>query len=281
MDDESLLYQSVRNDLDIPLIFQQKLWGLPRLGAPADYYLLQDLIEGRLPPYKLYIFLNAFRLDRDRREGLARALRREGRTAVWIYAPGYIEDEPGLEHMTDLTGFRFASGEHMWGPLLHILDFEHPITQGLSQDLFWGTNSRLGPLFHLDDPDAEVLGQVVYSQGRCRPGFGVKRFEDWTSIYVAAPNLPSSVLRGIARYAGVHIYNDAGDVLYATPQLLSVHTISGGAREFALPETVEVVYELFEREQVAEHTDRFEVKLAPKSTTLYYTGVAELLETQR
>jgi hypothetical protein len=277
VDDESLLYCSVRNDLDVPLIFQQRLWGLPRLGAPIDTYLLQDLIEGRLPPFKLYVFLNTFRLDGARREALARQVRRDGRVALWIYAPGYIRDAPGLEHMADLTGFRFGMGEHAWGPTIHITDYQHPITQGLSQDLSWGTNSRLAPLFHLEDQGAHVLGEVVYSQGRCKPGFGVREFADWTSIYAAAPNLPASVLRGIARYAGAHLYGEAGDVLYAIPQLLGVHTVAGGERTFALPRQVEVVYDLYERRQVAQGVDRFRVTLPPRSTVLYYTGTRDLL----
>jgi hypothetical protein len=277
VDDESLFYESLRNDLDVPLIFQQRLWGLPRLGAPVDTYLLQDLIEGRLPPYKLYVFLNAFRLDRARREALAGQLRHNGQVALWIYAPGYIRDEPGLEHMADLTGFRFGKGEHAWGPLVHIVDYTHEITRELSQDLFWGTNGRLGPLFHLEDPDARVLGDVVYSQGRCRPGLGVKEFADWTSIYAAAPNIPAPLLRGIARYAGVHLYSDAGDVLYATRQLLGVHTVSGGQRSFTLPQAAEIVYELYERQEVARNADHFQATLLPRSTALYYTGELEQL----
>ena len=280
VDDESLLVQSVRNDLDVPLILNQRLWGLPRLGAPVDTYLLQDLVEGRLPPYKLYVFLNAFRMDTVRREALACQVRRDGRVALWIYAPGYIQEAPGLEHMTELTGFRFGMGEHAWGPLIHITDFEHEITRDLAQDLFWGTNSRLAPLFHLNDPDAHVLGEVVYSQGRCKPGFAVIEYAEWASIYAAAPNLPAPVLRGIARYAGVHLYSDAGDVLYATPprggaQLLGVHTVAGGARTFALPRPVDVVYDLFERHEVARQTDHFQVTLAPRSTALYYAGNRE------
>ncbi len=179
--------------------------------------------------------------------------------------------------MADLTGFHFGMGEHAWGPTIHITDYQHPITQGLSQDLSWGTNSRLAPLFHLEDPDAHDLGEVVYSQGRCKPGFGIREYTHWTSIYAAAPNLPSGVLRGIARFAGVHLYSDAGDVLYATPQLLGVHTVAGGARTFTLPRRVEVVYDLYERRQVAQHVDRFQVTLPPRSTVLYYTGARDLL----
>jgi len=248
------------------------------MGAPFDTYLLQDFIEGRLPPYKLYIFLNAFYLDGARREALKRELRRDGRVALWIYAPGYIQEDPSLANMTDLTGFSFGKGDHPWGPLMHITNFNHPITQGLPQDLFWGTNSRLGPVFHLEYPEATVLGQVVYSQGRCKAGFGLKEFADWRSVYSAAPNLPAPVLRGIARYAGVHLYSEMGDVLYATPQLLGVHTAVGGEREFRLPARAELVYDLFAGQVVARDVDRFRVTLPPASTALYFTGEAALLK---
>ena len=46
VDDESYTYESLRSDLDLALISQQRLWGIPRLGAPTDTYLLQDLIDG-------------------------------------------------------------------------------------------------------------------------------------------------------------------------------------------------------------------------------------------
>ena len=277
LDDESYFYTTVRNDLDLPLVFQQRLWGLPRIGAQCDYYLLDDIVEGNAPDARLYIFLNPIHLDRQRREALAREMRRDGRLALWIYAPGYIDDEPDVSHMADLTGFTFGVGEKPWGPLMQITDYQHPITEGLNDDLFWGTNAPLAPVFHLEDPQARVLGQVVYSQGRCEAGMGVKEFGDWTSVYVAAPNIPAPVLRGIARHAGVHLYSEAGDVLYAIRQLLAVHTLSGGPRRFSLPAPVETVFDLFERRVVAEGVDAFEVDLAPRSTALYYTGSSGLL----
>src|SRR4030042_2755779 len=142
-----------------------------------------------------------------------------------------MKDDVSLENMTDLTGCRFGMGEQPWGPLVHITDSGHPITKDLDQALFWGTNSKLAPLFYIDDSEARVLGQVVYSQGNCKPGLAVKTFPEWTAVYSAAPNLPASVLRGIARFARVHIYSDAGDVLYASRQLLGVHTVGGGNRQ--------------------------------------------------
>jgi hypothetical protein len=174
--------------------------------------------------------------------------------------------------MRDLTGFNFGLSETPWGPLMHIVDFDHPVTAGLPQDLSWGTNNKLSPIFYLHDPEARVLGQVVFSQGNCKPGMGVKTFPEWTSIYVAAPNLPAALLRGVARFSGVHLYNEAGDVLYATRDLLAVHTVSGGDRTFSLPRKVEIVYDLFERRVVAQDAGQFQVQLRPASTALYYTG---------
>jgi hypothetical protein len=174
--------------------------------------------------------------------------------------------------MSDITGFGFAMGDHPWGPMMNLIDLDHPITRGLRQDLFWGVNSPLCPVFHIEDGGARILGNVIYSQGRCRGGLGVKEFPEWKSIYCAVPNIPSGILRGMARYAGVHLYSEAGDVLYATKDLLAVHTAAGGERDFRLPKKVEQVFELFTEKEVASNTDHFHVRLPQSTTVLYYTG---------
>jgi hypothetical protein len=295
LDDESYYYESIQNNLDMPLIWRQRVISLNRFGAPHDVYLLNDLLDDRLPPYKLYIFLNPFHLNNRRREALKKVVRRDGRVSLWLYAAGFLNSDAtrpagavsahmlSIDHMTDLTGFKFGQGDTPWGPFMHVTNFQHPITRGLPQDWFWGTTNPIGPLFHLEDPDAVTLGQVVYALGRCKPGFGVKTFNagdpanSWTSVYMATPDVPAPVLRGIARHAGVHLYNEEGDVLYATPDLLSVHSVSGGTRSFKLPKTVEVVYDLFNRQVLGRHTAEFKVELAPASTALYFAGVESLL----
>ena len=93
--------------------------------------------------------------------------------------------------------------------------------------------------------------------------------------YSAAPNLPAPLLRGIARSAGVHLYNEQGDVLTASRDLLAVHTTAGGRREFRLPSKVEVVYDLYRGRQIARGADRFSVDMPPVSSALWYTGPAK------
>jgi len=288
LDDESFYYESLRNDIDVPLIWQQRVQSLNRFGAPHDLYLLNDLLAGSLPDYKLYILLNPFHLDDRRREALKRIVRRDGKTALWLYAAGYVnadatEDAVGLAHMTDLTGFRYGMGGSYWGPFMHITNFRHPITERIPQDLFWGSTRSIAPNFYVDDPEATVLGEVVAGLGRCRPGLAIKTFHAdeparaWSSVYCATPNVPAPVLRGIARHAGVHIHNEQGDVLYATPDLLALHTTAGGPRHLILPRRVEVVYDLFHDRVLAHDVDAFDDLLSPASTALYYTGARERL----
>jgi hypothetical protein len=109
-----------------------------------------------------------------------------------------------------------------WGCEAMITNFEHPITKGLSNNTHWGTSADLGPSFEVDDPDATVLGIVVTGDGRCEPGTAIKEMGDWQSLYVGAPNLPSHVLRAVARYVGVHIYSEHDDVFYANRSFVRI-----------------------------------------------------------
>ena len=274
LDPQSFYHQTYLKNLELPLVEWQHVQGLPRLGAPSELHILDDFLEGRLRPFKLYLFVNAFQLDDARRAQLKRELRRDNRVAVWIYAGGPLNRDFSLDHMTDLTGFRFGMTPTPWGPFMHVTDFDHPITRDVPQDLFWGTDLNLSPTFYVRDSEARVLGNVVHAQGRCAEGLAVKAFPEWRSVFVAAPNLPAPLLRGLARYADVHVYNDAGDVLYACRELLSVHTVRGGRRTFRLPRRAELVYDLFAKHVVARDTDAFDVDLPPASTHVYYTGPA-------
>lgn len=277
VDEESQFYEQIKYNLNLASVSHQILRGMNRFGAPFDLYHLNDLIYGQMPPYKLYLFLNVYRLNTIQREKLKQELRKDGRTAVWIYAPGYFNNDSSVDNMTDITGFRFEKSDLPWPPFMHIVNFSHPVTKDIPQDLFWDFNDALGPLFCVQDDDAVTLGEVVYAQGSCVPGLCVKSFSEWTSIYCSVPNIPAPILRGIARYANVHLYSDAGDVLHLSQQLFGVHTVSGGERVFKLPHGVEVIYDLFNNKSIGSNTDLFKVTLSPASSELYFTGDRDTL----
>ncbi len=95
--------------------------------------------------------------------------------------------------------------------------------------------------------------------------------DGWTSVLASTPCIPASDLRSVAREAGVHIYSDQSDAIYASNNLLAVHTDSkGGQRTFSLPQPVRVV-ELFSGRVVSrEPVQEFSDELPPFATHLYH-----------
>ena len=48
--------------------WRNRAWGIARLGAPVDYVLLSDLLEGRAHEYKLYYMWNTFHFGAAERD---------------------------------------------------------------------------------------------------------------------------------------------------------------------------------------------------------------------
>jgi hypothetical protein len=277
MDDESFYHQTYLKNLELPGVHAQCVRHLPRLGAPADIQALDDFLDGRLRPYKLYLFLNALALNDARRAKLKRQIRKDGRVAVWVYASGALNRDLSPANVAEVTGISVAMTKTPWGPFMNVTDYKHPITRVLPEGYQWGTDLNLSPTFYVADPKARSLADVVHAQGRCAEGLAVKEFANWKSVFCAVPGIPPDVLRGMARYAGVHLYSEAGDVLFAVKELLGVHTVRGGTHTFRLPQKVGVVYDVFSGKIVARNTDSFTVRLAEMSTSMWYTGPAEKL----
>ncbi len=284
IDSETPYYLKPGIELSYSLSFMQTVLGYSRMGTPYDIYLHDDLANPEMPEYQLYIFVNTFYLTESEREAIKRRIRREGKTALWMYAPGFI-GEKGLsvESMYDLTGIhtKYRKLEHdphrRGAPLyMYITDYKHPITRGIPLNTVWGTDSPIGPMFYCDDPEATHLGNIMPPQMGEKHGFCLKEFEHWRSIFIGAPNVPSWVLRNICKYAGVHVYSDYDDVVYASDRFLAIHTKHGARRTVRLPRRTNV-YDLFKEEYVARDATEFEDYLPQYATGLYFLGDIEEL----
>jgi len=117
---------------------------LSRAGAPYDRYLIEDLVEGRIPNrYKVYIFLDTFQLTSQQRTAIE-ALKSNGRTLVWNWAPGFVGD-PGeglsLSRMENLTGFTFQQ------TIADENEIQHPVpllTEGFESGSFTSSQFTKG-----------------------------------------------------------------------------------------------------------------------------------------
>jgi hypothetical protein len=101
----------------------------------------------------------------------------------------------------------------------------------------------------------------------------IREHGDWASVYSAAPALPPGVLREMARYAGVHIYSESEDVLYADHNYVALHTVRAGLKTIRLPHRAEV-WEVFSDRQVGRDCSEFTDLMEAGSTHLYYYGPA-------
>ena len=103
-------------------------------------------------------------------------------------------------------------------------------------------------------------------------GVTMRSMDGWRSVVASDPRLSSEMLREIAREAGVHIYSDTGETLYASHRYVALHSAGGGPRTIRLPRTCETVAELFSGRVVGRDLSVIEDTLDSPSTMLYDLG---------
>lgn len=199
VDERSSLYAAPSPGVLAPLLNgSREQWY--RVGAPLGIYLLSDLVAGKVPPAKLYVFLNAFTLDDRQIQALRTHAFRRGSTVLWMHAPGIVNgDTLSPDRISSLTGIRVKTDAASF-----VVD----------DRLARPTAYRLG-----DDGIVEVAS---------------KKMEGWTSVYSAALQIPTDVLRAIARQAGVHIYSDQNDVVMAGNGFVALHASSDGVKRLSM-----------------------------------------------
>ena len=204
-----------------------------RMGAPFDVYLLSDIGDPALPEYKLYVFLNAFKLDAATRAQIDAEVRRRGKTAVWVYASGYVTDTGFAERdMAALTGLTIRAGDEPMSYDLAPAEPRHLITAALParRQERWS----LAPSFTVADPAATVLATTGG-----RPTLALRDFGTWRSVYSALP-LKRELLQGLCRYAGVHVYSETFDPFFANAGYAVIHTATAGPKRLTLPAAADV-----------------------------------------
>ncbi len=275
--------------------------GVQRIGAPADLYNLADIPllakSGRLNQYRMCLFLNPFYVTAAERQSLD-LCKGGGRTLVWLYAPGLAQAGQALspERVSAVTGipgirWRKEGAE----PTCRLTAAGHPLLAGLPAgfelaprpmppgDLWARFGNTIAPLLYVDPkaagPETKVLGSWVLD-AKVRPEMGafcVREFQQagkrqWASVYSAVPYLTPALMRAIARFAGVHVYRDSDDILFADRSFVAVHTGEKPAADTLRLPAKTPVYDVFARKVVAENAGSIRLDVPAYSTALYYLG---------
>ncbi len=236
------------------------------MGCPVGLYLLDDLCEGKLPPsVRLYVFLNDFRLTDLQREQIREQVGRDGKVALWLYAPGYVNEDASPENISDIVGIRAQQLDEPGSAKIALLDSLPVWLKDAPEAHVFGSDHTLPPRFIVpDQPGVTALGKY---QGTDQVGLASRQLAGWTSIYCGGLEVSPEVLRGAARLAGAHVYCDTNDVISACPGFVSIHATSTGDKTLHLPKKVAVT-DLVSGKELGPPTDRLTLEMEKGETRL-------------
>jgi hypothetical protein len=268
--------------------------GLQRIGAPYDLYSLADLPDlqksGKLAQYKLCLMVNPFYLQPEELAWLD-LLKGDNRTVVWMYAPALAQ--PGkhllaenIAKVVEMPGVRLSTDSVE--PTMRFTT-PSPVTAGLPANYelaprvflpgeTWERfGNKISPIPYVDpktDPQTQIIGNWVID-GQPKPdmgGFAIKKLPTWTSVYSPVPYLSIEVMRNLAKMAGVHVYRDSNDILYADRHFVCVHTGAKPATDTLRLPMKTPVYEVFTGKLISPAADNMKLDIPPYTTALYYLG---------
>ena len=262
-DEESMTAASFCTSRD--LFEFTRMYEMPYVGASGDQYYHNDMANPNMPSYKMYVFMNAFVLTKEEREVIKAKLKKDNAVAVWLYGAGFIDPEAetkmSAEHIESLTGIKTAMLNDRYDAMFRWDGEEYPVSKDFGCRELYGRFDRrrhisvssafraeayydtyLYPMFYSVDENATDIAHFAASG---HPAVSVKECDGYTSILYGSKSIDRSVLRGIAKFAGVHVYCDSEDVLYVGRRYITFHAASSGKKTLRFPKKCDV-YEVYE-----------------------------------
>ncbi len=128
----------------------------------------------------------------------------------------------------------------------------------------YGHNHQTAPICYADDPKAIVLGSLADGKA----GLVIQDHGTWTAVYSAAPLLPAPLLRHLAQLAGVHLYIDTEDVVWASHDIVAVSVLRTGSRTIQLPRPANVS-DLYQATEIGQNIRSFKAEFPERGTRVF------------
>ena len=238
-------------------VFGENYVRFARSGAPVDYLLAEDLHKNH-GNYKLYVFPNAFRTDRRFRDAVEK-LREQGRTLLWLYAPGAMDGKGvGCESaMRDLTGLSLKAEKKGMTAEAKMLDDGRTIGQPIAKPTY---------LYSLNNADI-VYG--VYTNGAVAAG--AVKTGNGTSVFSGVWALDVPFIKEVMKLAGVHIYSETSDPIEANDAVVALHARFAGRKTIRLPKR-STVLDVYAQRIIARDVMEFSFDAPLHSSWLFKYG---------
>ena len=181
---------------------------LPRCGAFADHITMDDLTS--MPPYKLYIFRDAFLYRPEIREFLVK----NHASAIWLGPAGCVlPDKVDISTAEKQTSIKLAAAENVLATNSVTLHGKHLLNEGIDvpatpsgvEDI----NGLWSPvLYALPDENCSVAGLV---ESLDLPGMVLRQSGERFDLWSASPLLFAATVRNLAAACGVKLRIAGGD----------------------------------------------------------------------
>lgn len=224
------------------ILIEKQVEELNRSGFPWDNYEIDDLDHPQMlhQQYKFYVFLNLF-APKEKHLAAIKKLKEQGKSLLFIYAAGLItETDFSIKSMCDLIGINLKEFDYK-----DQIEFKGIVFPGKynssAQEIVFGFTRPIKPLFFVEDPSAQGIGFYKKSG---KTALAIKKVQNRFDAWSGLGCVPASVLRELAREAGVFIYSDANDPIYINKNILGYYCHEGGKRMIKTPSDC-VLHELY------------------------------------
>ncbi len=203
---------------------------LLKVGLPVEFYLMQDLLEERIPPKSIYFIFSMSSPSPSEIEALHHIFGADKAIVFWYYLPCgdniALSGEDKIYELTQIKSKLYSS------PTLAGSSFELE-GRWVNKGENFGDDKEYYPLIYIDDEDADVLARYR-KDGKC--SIAVKTInEKWVSVLYAEPAINFIVLREILSILEVPTLVaegslESGDTYYISSNTLVIHTKGIGDR---------------------------------------------------
>jgi hypothetical protein len=207
-------------------------------GVSFDEYHVWDITNPKLGKYKVYVFLVTTTMTQEQIAFIEKNLQRDGNVLVFVNAVAMCSD--GGDFAGNIK--RLSGMDVKWDAGQVDLWRTRPVGSGdgLGKGLVNNVQvNKKFPLFWVEGGEDERLG-VISKTGKT--GWAVKRFGDWTSVYVSmGGGLTPELIRNIVVEAGMEPVGPLGDVTFSGNGFVVIYALSDGNKTLDFDEACDVV----------------------------------------
>ncbi len=229
-------------------------------GVPYRLYLQSDLGTAQLPAHKAYLFLNPWLITPQQRTAIE-ALKRDGKTLIFVQAPGVIGADDPAATASEITGLQLralaaapaAAGGRVAG--------DHPLLAGMEDVSLVAPSTPAGALAAVDPAAVPLARYADKSAISC----AARDFGTWKSVFLGNQTISADFINNLARWSGCWVAAPPGDAVYASQHFLTIHALFPGHKTLRLSAPARVT-DLSTGQVLAEQAERVELDMERGST---------------